>query len=65
VVNNKIGVLDVDSIAYAIGNPNKVLDKQGNPIKVLSPAGNMVFQYVDKTEEELQKSADWIMNDIP
>lgn len=63
-MSNHIAVLDVDSIAYAIGNPNKVLDEQGNPVKVLSPAGNMVFQYVDKTEEELQRSADWVMNDI-
>ena len=62
--NKRIAVLDVDSIAYAIGNPNKVLDETGQPIKVLSDKGNMVFQYVEKTEEELKQSADWIMNDI-
>jgi len=60
----KIAVLDCDSICYAIGNPNKVVDDQGNPVKVLSPAGNMVFQYTEKTKEELNASADWMMNNI-
>jgi hypothetical protein len=63
-MEQKIAVIDIDSVAYAIGNPNKVLDEQGNPIKVLSDKGNMVFQYVEKTEEELKQSADYVMNDI-
>ena len=54
----------MDSIAYSLANPNKVLDKTGQPIKVLSDKGNMVFQYTEKTEEQLKLSADWIMNDI-
>jgi 5'-3' exonuclease len=63
-MDNRIAVIDMDSVCYVVGQGNKVLDEQGNPVKALSGSGNMVFQYVDKTEEELQKSADWIMNDI-
>jgi hypothetical protein len=59
-----IAILDVDSIAYACGNPNKVLDANNQPIKVLSEKGNMVFQYVDKTEEELKQSCDFVMTEI-
>jgi hypothetical protein len=60
----KIAVIDADSLAFAAGNPNKVLDENNNPIKVLSDAGNMVFQYIDKTEEELEQSVDFVMQDI-
>lgn len=60
----RVAVIDVDSICFTIGNPNKVLDETGTPIKVKSQAGNMVFQYVEKTEEELTKSADQTMSTI-
>jgi hypothetical protein len=63
-MSNHIAVIDIDSVAYAIGNPNKVLDEQGNPVKILSRAGNMVFQYTEKTGEELKQSADWLMKNI-
>jgi len=60
----KVAIIDCDSVAFSIFNGNKVLDKDGNPIKVMSEAGNMVYQYIDKTEEELIKSADEVMNSI-
>lgn len=60
----KTAILDIDSIAFSIGAGNKVLDETGQPIKVLSDKGNMVFQYTEKTQEELKQSADWRMNDI-
>lgn len=64
MIMKRIAVLDLDSIAYSIGNPNKVLDDEGVPVKVLSKAGNMVFSYTDKTEEELYASADEVMTNI-
>ena len=60
----KIAVIDFDSVAFSIFNGNKVLDSDGKPVKVLSKAGNMVFQYIEKTEQELEESADNIIQDI-
>lgn len=61
---SRIAILDLDSVAFAIGNPNKILDEQGNPVKVKSAAGNMVFSTVEKTVDELKQSADVILTDI-
>ena len=61
---NKIAVIDFDSVAFSIFNGNKVLDSDGKPVKVLSQSGNMVFQYIEKTEQELEESADNIIKDI-
>lgn len=55
----KIAVIDMDSVCYSIGNPNKVLDEFGNPKKE-----NNKFVYTDKTPEELKLSADIVMNSI-
>ena len=55
----KIAIIDVDSICFTIGNPNKVLDHLGLPIKK-----NGKFLYTDKTESELAESADYWMNKI-
>jgi hypothetical protein len=55
----KIAVIDLDSVAYVIGNGNKVLGEDGLPIKV-----DGKFVYTDKTEKELQASADFVMKDI-
>lgn len=60
----KIAVIDLDSVAYSIGNGNKVLDEDGKPVKVLSKSGNLVFVYIDKTEQELIESADLYMNQL-
>lgn len=55
----KVAVIDLDSVAYAMGNPNKVMDSFGMPLKE-----NGRFVYVDKTEEELTKSVDTVFNQI-
>ena len=57
----RIMVLDCDSVMFAIGNPNKVLDEFGVPMRT---EDNKKFLYIDKTEEELKVSADFMMNDI-
>lgn len=55
----KIAIMDLDSIAFTIGHPNKVLGEDGQPIKE-----NGKFVYYDKTEEELKASTELVMNDI-
>lgn len=55
----KIAVIDLDSVMFSIGHPNKVLDDKGEPIKE-----NNKFVYVDKTEDELKNSAHYWMNEI-
>jgi len=55
----KIAILDMDSIAYVIGNGNKVLDGNGQPKRE-----DGRFVYVDKTENELRRAADTVMKDI-
>lgn len=53
----KIAIIDLDSVAYSIGHPNKVLDAKGEPLRE-----NNKFVYVDKTEDELRNSAHYWMN---
>lgn len=53
-------IIDVDSVMFAIGNGNKLLDEDKIPIK--DSIGK--FIYTEKSETELAQSADWIMNDI-
>lgn len=59
----KTAILDLDSVAFSIGNPNKVFE-DGKPIMTTSKAGNLVFVYVDKTIDELKSSADTVMETI-
>jgi hypothetical protein len=54
-----IAILDMDSIAFAMGNPNKVLDSHGIPLRK-----DNKFVYEDKTHEQLAESCDFIMNKI-
>ncbi len=55
----KIAIIDLDSVAFSCGHPNKVLDSKGEPIKE-----NGKFVYIDKTEDELKNSCHYWMNDI-
>lgn len=55
----KIAVIDLDSVAFYIGYPNKVLDTEGNPIKE-----NGKYVLVDKTEDELKNACHYWMNEI-
>ena len=57
----KIAVIYVDSLCFTIGHPNKILDGLGIPIRT---EDNKKFLYQDKTEEELIKAADDLMNGI-
>ena len=50
--------MDLDSIAFAAGHGNKVLDENGKPKRT---EDNSKFLYIDKTEEELIASVDSIM----
>lgn len=54
-----IAVIDLDSVAFTIGNGNKVRDEYGVPIRQ-----DNKFVYVDKTEDELAKCADETMSII-
>src|ERR1700751_351444 len=54
-----IAVIDLDSVAFSIGHPNKVLDNNKEPIRK-----DNKFVYEDKTELELIKSADELMKSI-
>ncbi len=58
-MQNSIGIIDLDSIIFAIMHPNKVLDKNGLPERK-----DGKFVYFDKTEDEIEFSADKLMNDI-
>ena len=57
----KIAVIDLDSIAFTIGHPNKQLDADGNPIRT---DDNSKFLYIDKTDQELIDAADNVMSSI-
>ena len=57
----KIAVIDMDSVAFSIGHPNKVLDALRQPMRT---EDGSKFLYQDKTEHEMRESADFIMNDI-
>lgn len=56
----KIAVIDLDSVAYSIGNGVKLLDSDGNPIR----EDGKRFVYRDKTEEELVRATDAYMKQI-
>lgn len=56
---HKVAILDLDSILFSIGNPNKVLDENNEPLKK-----DGKFVYEDKSLDELVESADFIMNKI-
>lgn len=56
----KVAVIDLDSVAYSIGNGVKLKDTQGNPIR----EDGKRFVYRDKTEEELILTTDHVMNSI-
>ncbi len=58
---NNIAILDLDSIAFAIGNGNKILDSDGNPMRT---EDGKRFLYTEKTEDELAASCKFIMQDI-
>jgi 5'-3' exonuclease len=55
--NCRIGVIDLDSVAYSIFHPNKVDDGQGGYLRE-----NNKFVYVEKTEEEIVLSVDSCMH---
>lgn len=59
MTENRIAILDVDSICYTIANPNKLLDSYGTPLK-----SDGKFVYEEKTKEQLLDSADFVMNKI-
>lgn len=54
-----IAIIDLDSVAYTIFHPNKVLDDAGIPLRE-----NSKFVYVDKTEDEIIQSCDEVMTSI-
>lgn len=56
---SKVAILDLDSIVFAIFNPNKVLDSYGNPLRE-----DNKFVYEEKTEEQVVDSCEFIMNKI-
>jgi hypothetical protein len=61
---NKIAVIDMDSVAFSIGAGIKIeigIDELGNPIYQKE---NNKLVYIDKTEEQLIESADFVMNGI-
>lgn len=58
-MENKVAIIDLDSVMFSIGSPNKVLGEDKEPIKEEGK-----FVYYDKTEEELIASADYWMHHI-
>ena len=58
-MDKEIGILDLDSICFAIFNPNKVLDEFGIPLRQ-----DDKFVYQEKNEQEIIDSAEFIMNNI-
>lgn len=52
-------VVDLDSVMFSIGNPNKVLGTDGQPLR-----RDNKFVYEDKTNEQLADSCEFIMNKI-
>jgi hypothetical protein len=55
----KTAIIDLDSVIFYAFHPNKVLDDNKEPIKE-----NGKFVYVEKTEEEIKASCDYLMQDI-
>lgn len=60
-MENKIAVLDCDSMIFSIINGNKVLDASGNPLRT---EDGRRFIYEDKSEDDLISSCKWIMSDV-
>lgn len=58
--SRKVAVIDLDSVAYSIGNGVKLLDPDGSPLR----EDGKRFVYRDKTEEELIQSTDEYMKQI-
>ena len=58
-MDNRVAIIDLDSVTYSIGNPNKVLAENGEPLKQ-----DGKFVYEEKSLEQLAESADFIMNKI-
>lgn len=58
---SKVAIIDLDSVVFTIGNPNKVLDSAGNPMRT---EDGSKFLYIDKTDDELIQSTDDIMKMI-
>lgn len=58
-MNKRTAIIDLDSVMFSIGNPNKVVDTYGAPIKK-----DGKFVYEEKTNEQLVDSAEFIMNTI-
>lgn len=56
---DRIAVLDIDSIAYAIASPNKI--PKGEDFE-RDEFGR--FLYIDKTEDEIIKNAELVLNNI-
>lgn len=54
-----ISIIDLDSVAFTIFHPNKVLDSVGEPIKK-----DGKFVYKEKTQDEIIKCADTLMKSI-
>lgn len=55
----RTAILDLDSVIFYAFHPNKVLDDNNEPIKE-----NGKFVYVEKTEDEIKASCDYLMQDI-
>ena len=58
-MENKIAILDIDSVAYTAFHPNKVLGSDGNPMRQ-----DNKFIYEDKTEEQIKESVNSLMHHI-
>ena len=58
-MERKIAVIDVDSIAYKIFHPKKVLDKNNIPLR-----SENKFVYKEKNEQEILYSCNFVMDEI-
>ncbi len=56
---NRVAIVDLDSVSYAIFNPNKVLGDDGQPLRV-----DNKFVYEEKTADQVVDSCEFIMNKI-
>lgn len=60
-MNNKIAIIDVDSLIFAAFHPNKVLDSDNKPLRT---EDGKRFVYKDKTCIEIIESCDFLMNQL-
>jgi len=56
-----IAIIDCDSLVFTIIHPNKQLDENGNPMRT---EDDKRFLYVEKTQEEIIKCADDLMESV-